>query len=89
MIHSDLGERGLFGATDRGAKGIAEFLASHRCNDVCKMLKLPNNDRFVRANVAQREQSSKNTSIVSLAITHHLGERQDERVCRTRWGSTP
>ena len=25
------GEKGLFGATDRGAKGIADFLSSHRC----------------------------------------------------------
>ena len=28
VIHSELGEKGLFGATDRGAKGINEFLAS-------------------------------------------------------------
>ena len=36
-VHSDMREKGLFGVTDRGAKGISEFLASHKCNHVCRM----------------------------------------------------
>ena len=36
------------------------------------MLMLPNNDRFVRPNICQREKSSLNTSLVSVAVTDHL-----------------
>ena len=39
---------------------------------MCKMLMLPNNDRFVRPNICQREKSSLNTSLVSVAVTDHL-----------------
>jgi len=48
------------------------YLPLTRCNDVCKMLMLPNNDRFVRPNICQREKSSLNTSLVSVAVTDHL-----------------
>ena len=36
------------------------------------MLMLPNNDRFVRPNICQREKSSLNTSLVSVAVTDHV-----------------
>ena len=31
---------GTFGRTDRGAKGMTDFLASHECNALCRALKL-------------------------------------------------
>jgi hypothetical protein len=34
-------ERGAFGRTDRGAKGMADFLRSHECNALCRRLHLP------------------------------------------------
>ena len=48
------------------------------------MLMLPNNDRFVRPNVCQREKSSLNTSLVSVAVTDHLRDRQAERAVGRR-----
>lgn len=45
VVHSvGLGEKGLFGDTDRGQRGISDFFASHRCNRVCKLLGLPCNE---------------------------------------------
>jgi Meckel syndrome type 1 protein len=79
VIHSDLGVDHLFGATDQGASGIALFLRSHKCNDVCRMLKLPNNTAFVEENIGQLEHSSVNTSLISIVHTRHLRERQVER----------
>ena len=79
VMHSDLGEPHLFGATDNGAKGIALFLRSHKCNDVCRMLRLEENTHFVEENVGQLENSSVNTSFISVVQTRHLRERQDER----------
>ena len=66
VIHSDLGVPRLFGATDRGAEGTSDFLRSHRCNDVCRLLRLPENSEFVEENVGQLENSSVNTSFVSV-----------------------
>jgi hypothetical protein len=51
---------------------------------VCKMLMLPNNGRFVRPNICQREKSSLNTSLVSVAVTDHLRDRQAERAVGRR-----
>ena len=51
---------------------------------MCKMLMLPNNDRFVRPNICQREKSSLNTSLVSVAVTDHLRDRQAERAVGRR-----
>ena len=79
VMHSDLGQAHLFGATDNGAKGIELFLRSHRCNEVCRMFKLPENKAFVVENVGQLENSSVNTSFVSVVQTKHLRERQGER----------
>ena len=78
-IHSDLGIDHLFGATDNGARGIRLFLRSHKCNEVCKMLRLPENTDFVEENIGQLENSSVNTSFVSIAHTKHLRQRQGER----------
>lgn len=78
-IHSDLGSKNLFGATDLGATGISKFLQSHKCNDVCRMLKLPDNTAFVAERISQLEHSSVNTSHVSVAHTNHLKHRQTER----------
>ena len=69
VIHSDLGQKNLFGATDMGSKGIDAFLRSHKCNAVCKLLQLPENTKFVRENVGQLENSSVNTSLVSVVKT--------------------
>lgn len=41
VVHSSLGKKSLFGATDCGEKGIHNFFASHRCNRVCELLQLP------------------------------------------------
>ena len=79
VIHSELGERSLFGATDRGTKGISQFLDSHKCNAVCRMLRLPDNTHFVRLNVSQTEKSSCNTSLVTVVSTDHLQKREVER----------
>ena len=83
VVHSDLGVTHLFGATDNGAKGIDLFLRSHKCNEVCRMLKLPENTAFVAENVAQRERSSINSSLVSVVQTRHLKERQGTRQLST------
>lgn len=79
VIHSDLGQAHLFGATDMGRRGIDAFLRSHRCNDVCRLLKLPENTAFVEDNVGQLENSSVNTSLISVVQTNHLVERLGER----------
>ena len=50
-----------------GAKGIAAFLRSHKCNAVCRLLHLPDNREFVEENVGQLENSSVNTSFISVA----------------------
>ena len=84
VIHSDLGVNHLFGLTDNGAKGIDLFLRSHKCNDVCRMLKLPDNKDFVAENVGQLENSSVNTSFVSIVHTVHLRERQHQRYIADR-----
>ena len=62
-----------------GPKGINAFLRSHKCNAVCKLLKLPENTLFVKENVAQLEASSVNTSLVTVVKTQHLAIRQGER----------
>ena len=67
------------GATDMGKLGIDAFLRSHKCNDVCRLLKLPENTEFVRENVGQLETSSVNTVDVSVVKTNHLVERQGQR----------
>ena len=79
VIHSELGRPHLFGATDMGQLGIDAFLRSHKCNDVCRLLKLPENSEFVRENVGQLETSSVNTVDVSVVKTNHLVERQGQR----------
>ena len=78
-IHSDLGQECLFGPTDRGKSGIDKFLESHKCNEVCRMLKLPTNKMFKCENVVQRDQSSVNTSLVSIVETKHLRHRENLR----------
>ena len=41
VIHSDGdGGGGAFGRTDRGQKGMADFLRSHECNALCRALAL-------------------------------------------------
>ena len=84
MIHSDLGTPHLFGATDLGRNGIAAFLRSHKCNDVCRLLHLPENKDFVEENVGQLENSSVNTSFISVAQTKHLAMRAAERKINQR-----
>lgn len=37
--------RGVFGRTDRGAKGMTDFFKSHTCNNVCRLLGLPPNKK--------------------------------------------
>ena len=84
VIHSELGQRHLFGATDNGAAGIAAFLRSHKCNDVCRLLHLPENRAFVEEYVGQLENSSVNTTFVSLVPTHHFTQRAAERKMERR-----
>ena len=79
MIHSDLGKRTLFGKTDRGEKGIHDFMCSHKCNRVCEMLGLPKNEKFVSENITIEEMDSVRTSQISVVKTHHLKQRQAER----------
>ena len=50
-----------------------------QCNDVCRMLKLPDNTAFVAERISQLEHSSVNTSHVSVAHTNHLKHQQTER----------
>ena len=84
VIHSDLGTPHLFGATDLGRSGIGAFLRSHKCNDVCRLLHLPENKDFVEENVGQLENSSVNTSFISVAQTKHLAMRAAERKINQR-----
>ena len=84
VIHSDLGVKNLFGATDRGAKGIEDFLKSHKCNEVCRMMELTHNSKFVAENISSTERSSVNTSIITVRATDHLKEREIERAVERR-----
>ena len=86
VIHSDLGVKNLFGATDRGAKGIEDFLKSHKCNEVCRMMELTHNKaaKFVAENISSTERSSVNTSIITVRATDHLKEREIERAVERR-----
>jgi len=44
-----------FGAGNKGKKGIDRFLGSHRCNAVCQLLKLPENDPHKRRKRQRRK----------------------------------
>ena len=41
VIHynSHTGRRNVFGRTDRGKRGISDFFKSHKCSELCRMLK--------------------------------------------------
>ena len=84
VIHSDLGTKNLFGGTDGGRKGIDAFMRGHKCNEVCRLLKLPHNDKFVEESIKGEEKSQQNTSLISVAATNHLAKRQVERAITTR-----
>lgn len=52
--------------------GIDDFLRGHKCNDVCRLLGLPHNDKFEVVRESAREQSSVNTTLVTVVQTAHL-----------------
>ena len=85
MIHSDLGEKGRFGRTDRGAEGIEDFLRTHKCNALCRQLGLPHKDKYdPNALVSADAESSRNTSQITLNPTNHMQDRKKERDISTR-----
>lgn len=84
VIHSNTGTTHLFGRTDRGALGIDEFLQSHKCNDCCRLLQLPHNERFVRERVSAMQRTSARASQITVIKTNHIKGRQKERGFTTR-----
>ena len=88
VVHSDLGNKGRFGRTDRGKEGIRDFLRTHKCNALCRLLELQHNNEYdasaAKANGEDSEASSRNTSQYTVNATDHLQERKGQRNIVTR-----
>ena len=87
VIHSQVGEKNLFGLTDHGSIGISTFLKRHKCNALCRALGIPDNFHFLEEKTAELQRSSRNTSGITVIKTHHLEKRLHERAIRTRHAS--
>uniref|UniRef100_A0A7S3WUB9 Alpha-type protein kinase domain-containing protein n=2 Tax=Emiliania huxleyi TaxID=2903 RepID=A0A7S3WUB9_EMIHU len=84
VIHSQAGERCMFGLTDHGTSGIMLFMKSHICNPLCRQLGLLNNSLFEEEKTAALFRSSRKTSDLTVQKVNHLRERQLQRAIRTR-----
>lgn len=84
VIHSNLGKKGRFGRTDRGAEGIKDFYRTHKCNALCRALGLRHNFQY-DPNVASsakddsQASTSRNTNQYSINASDHLEARKEER----------
>ena len=91
VIHSDIGgHKGFFSRTDLGADGMKEFLRTHKCNALCRQLKLPHNFDYDPEYTKQSpskagdDEASRNTSQFTVVQTDHLKQRKEERNVTTR-----
>ena len=86
VIHSQ--ESKTYGRTDRGPEGVKDFLRSHECNTVCRLMGLPHNTlldpSYSRMLGCGGGSSSVPTSQYTVLKTNHLARRQEERLITTR-----
>ena len=66
VIHyrSKHGRKNVYGRTDHGVKGMDKFFATHECNALCRLLKMPGDERRWKKNKPKAKGASAHVATV-------------------------
>jgi hypothetical protein len=66
VIHyrSEHGRKNVYGRTDHGVKGMDKFFATHECNALCRLLKMPGDERRWKKNNPKAKGASAHVATV-------------------------